>query len=33
MTLCEDHGFDVQHDTIALARSFMAVPSEWCEES
>lgn len=31
ITLCEKHGAFVQHETRSLARSFMAAPSEWCE--
>jgi len=30
--VCEAHGAIVGHQTLALARSFAAVPSEWCED-
>lgn len=29
--VCEEHGFLVGHQTLALARSFASVPNEWCE--
>ena len=28
---CEAHGSIVGHSSLALARSFAAVPTEWCE--
>lgn len=31
MTACQTHGFNVQHETLALARSWAAEPSTWCE--
>lgn len=30
--VCEEHASCVGHASLALARSFAAVPSEWCEE-
>lgn len=30
-TVCEEHGHIISHTTLALARSHMAVPIEWCE--
>jgi hypothetical protein len=30
-TICDDHGTVCSHETRALARSFLAVPLEWCE--
>lgn len=30
-TLCEEHGYLVCHDTLALARQWAAWPT-WCEE-
>jgi hypothetical protein len=30
--VCDDHGSIVGHRTLALARSFAAVPVEWCED-
>ena len=32
ITLCETHGNLVNHETRALARSWMAEPQTWCEE-
>lgn len=32
MTICEDHGSNVQHDTLAAARSWASCPEGWCEE-
>ena len=29
---CEAHGSIVGHASLALARSFAAVPTEWCED-
>jgi hypothetical protein len=29
-TECEDHGCNVGHDTLALAREWAPVPREWC---
>lgn len=29
--VCVEHGAVVSHETYRLARSFAAVPSEWCE--
>lgn len=29
-TVCEDHGYIVSHETIALARHHAPVPNEWC---
>lgn len=31
MTLCEDHGNNVQHLTLADARGFASTPEQWCE--
>lgn len=31
-TICADHGTVCSHQTRALAVSFSAVPSEWCED-
>jgi hypothetical protein len=30
--VCDDHGSIVGHRTLELARSFAAVPTEWCED-
>ena len=31
-TLCEDHGFLVNHETKKAAKSFQSHPEDWCEE-
>jgi len=31
-TVCIDHGAVVNHDTLAIARSFLAVPWEFCPD-
>lgn len=31
-TCCDSHGAAVGHQTLALARSFAAVPAEWCDD-
>lgn len=31
-TVCEDHGWVISHATYAVARSWLPVANEWCEE-
>lgn len=31
VTVCEDHGSCVNHETLAVARAHLADPSGWCE--
>ncbi len=31
VTICE-HGYLVNHETLATARSFASAPEQWCEE-
>jgi hypothetical protein len=31
-TVCEPHGMLVNHATLALARSHLAAPGDWCED-
>jgi hypothetical protein len=31
-TVCEDHGGIVCHTSLAAARSWAAVPGDWCED-
>ena len=30
-TVCEEHGNVISHATLALARAFAPIPSEWCD--
>lgn len=32
MTVCDDHGSCVCHETLAVARSWASKPSVWCED-
>lgn len=32
VTVCEEHGMLVGHDTLKAARSWMAEPQTWCED-
>ena len=32
VTVCEDHGSTISHQTLALARSGMVAPDDWCDE-
>jgi hypothetical protein len=31
-TICDDHGYVISHETLALARSHAANPLGWCED-
>lgn len=32
MTICEEHGGCVCHETLAVARSWASAPEGWCED-
>lgn len=32
MTLCVEHGGNVQHDNLTNARAFASAPEEWCPD-
>lgn len=32
VTVCEEHGSCVCHETLALAKSWLADPAGWCED-